>query len=1833
MRLSSSPPRFALITSIVRFPRLLLRHGLIRKLLCLAIIINLLIWPSSGIALRELPVLAATAYEGASDSLRLLPKLISWLFPQTLQRKDKLSDRLAAVFRLQISPAKLVGYQGDTLVFTALPNDRAGSIIQGVKFSWESSDTDKLQIDEAGRASLLHPGRVTVTCRAGSASAQAALLIRPGNRPSQSDAEWKADQASFADSTSTTGSTGEAAARVVASLLNRLAPTAHAQSGSYFGNDFPYDELYTDPANLIGSPRNRAAEPTRMGAVLPEARNFKFALPIVGTGGRGIGAGVVLNYNSRLWSRHGNAVTYDATHGWPSPGFSLGFGRIVVYGPTNSRKYLLIDPDGTRRFLGTGGDDNQVVTLQTSDGTHTTYVGNSWSGTLYYPGGTRVTFYSTNNRLVPGTVQDKNGNYITITYLDVTCDQGCQGCSCPIYWPSLSISQITDSLGRIIKFNYDTNLNLTSIDAPGFGGTVQNPVTRTVARFSYESRSVSGSFTGLTVENRPTQNVNFIKKVYLSETGKGVLFGYSDFGMIHTISTRRQMSVDGQGSITDGLESASTAFNYPTSGSLSDVPAFTQRTENAVNSPTSTYTYSSSTDGVAQTKTFTITQPDSSQVLLTRSTNTSSAANGLLTKSEVKSGSTTYAKTEITYANDPGGSAQVESVIVYDDAAAGVKVGFEYDQYGNVTNKREYGYQVGGVWKVQRRTRMTYKTDTAYINEYLRGLVTQVEVLERVEPATDADNVITKSAMTYDNYGAMGGMENYGGTASPPGHLTSYDTTKTVRGNVTGSTRWSDIAGNTSYTRLMKFDIFGNVVKAQVSCCNEIALAHTDDEYWSKPENVTRGNGSAFLTSTSDYDFNTSLTNSQTDPNSLTSNYSYDSALRAINVSHPGVTTPTATYGDNDLSVQTYLSYIEGGVPKTISTRVDYDGWGRPIKEFNIHNGQVDTTYDSMGQVQSRTNTFTAGGQPGPQTSYTYDALGRPRVTTLPGGNTVENTYSGNTATAIDQVNRKIKSEVDGLGRLVKVTEQDASGLLTQETTYIYNVLDKLVQVNQGGQLRSYKYDALGRLLYEKVPEQQATLSDGAGGLWSMKYVYNSDDAVVIRTDPRGVETHYKYDELHRLIERWYTGPGGDVEGTNRPALPAGVNSTPTVLFNYDNSQSSATTGLLLLVSTNAGGPTIYQESYSYDSYNRLQSRTWTRDGQSHTVDYQYNVVGQITQAAHQYYDYDDKGRPKGVKNSIGQAYLTDTTYNIAGQVTGDKMYFTGEIINESYGYDANRLQMTSQSATRQSTGAVVLSLNYSYQATAGQMGAGTTAGNAGQLMSITNSSIGGTTESAAYTYDLQGRLATSNQTTNSASAQRRFSYDRWGNRTAVWDAVTGGNQIQSVTLALDQPGGVPTNRIQSATTNGVQKSYTYDAAGNVTNDGTHSYTYNAENQVAAMDWGQSNGHAYAFDPQNRRIKKFSPSGWTHSVWEGQQVIAEYNHTGAAEAIYYYFGSRLVRREKVGQVRSFLSDKLSLRVMLDGSSNVVGRQGHLPYGEELGTSGEMDKHRFTSYERDSESGMDYALNRSYSPAAGRFAQTDPYGPSAGVGEPQSWNRYTYVYNNPINATDRNGLDLDYTDCTTKLVWTRFETNKGDGYYYAWVAHTTCKNAAYTEGVNGEESVGSPVGIKAKFGPKTQKKYNEKKVLLIGQMLNSKPCADFLSAHGISITDAIDALALQRPFDGEKSTITRWEAGAVDPNDPIAFQHRFLPMSSFFGRNSSAGAVTGLWPLGELGTDVDGRSDVYFNPDRFTGATILHEALHSLTGKDDAKLAQQLGLSNPDGISDALRANKCIPEGE
>jgi len=64
--------------------------------------------------------------------------------------------------------------------------------------------------------------------------------------------------------------------------------------------------------------------------------------------------------------------------------------------------------------------------------------------------------------------------------------------------------------------------------------------------------------------------------------------------------------------------------------------------------------------------------------------------------------------------------------------------------------------------------------------------------------------------------------------------------------------------------------------------------------------------------------------------------------------------------------------------------------------------------------------------------------------------------------------------------------------------------------------------------------------------------------------------------------------------------------------------------------------------------------------------------------------------------------------------------------------------------------------------------------------------------------------------------------------------------------------------------------------------------------------------------------------------------------------------------------------------------------------------------QFTGKERDAETGLDYFMARYFSSAQGRFASPDPLLASARLTDPQTWNRYAYVRNDPVNLIDPDG---------------------------------------------------------------------------------------------------------------------------------------------------------------------------------------------------------------------------------
>jgi RHS repeat-associated protein len=247
------------------------------------------------------------------------------------------------------------------------------------------------------------------------------------------------------------------------------------------------------------------------------------------------------------------------------------------------------------------------------------------------------------------------------------------------------------------------------------------------------------------------------------------------------------------------------------------------------------------------------------------------------------------------------------------------------------------------------------------------------------------------------------------------------------------------------------------------------------------------------------------------------------------------------------------------------------------------------------------------------------------------------------------------------------------------------------------------------------------------------------------------------------------------------------------------------------------------------------------------------------------------------------------------------------------------------------------------------------------------------------------------------------WSYDRYGNR-----------KQESILTGCVSPMTCPTNSVTpSPTTNRITDAgYAYDLAGNMTNDGSNALTYDAENRVTNSVNGGASG-AYVFDGKSLRVKKTVSGSTTVYIFSGAKVVAEYA-SGAAPSSpakeYLYAGSQLLATltgpPASATANYHIADHLSPRVTTDSTGVIAGQQAHFPFGEDWYTSSTTTKFKFTSYERDSESGNDYAMMRTSVNRLGRFSSPDALPGS--IANPQSLNRYSYALNNPNNLTDPSG---------------------------------------------------------------------------------------------------------------------------------------------------------------------------------------------------------------------------------
>jgi RHS repeat-associated protein len=421
-----------------------------------------------------------------------------------------------------------------------------------------------------------------------------------------------------------------------------------------------------------------------------------------------------------------------------------------------------------------------------------------------------------------------------------------------------------------------------------------------------------------------------------------------------------------------------------------------------------------------------------------------------------------------------------------------------------------------------------------------------------------------------------------------------------------------------------------------------------------------------------------------------------------------------------------------------------------------------------------------------------------------------------------------------------------------------------------------------------------------------------------------------------------------------------------------------------------------------FDALGRSIRKLQQTDSVNYLVEASYNVSDAMTSETYPSvsgaadrrtvtFGFDTAGR-RGYLNSNATSYaplaaVTNITYASHGALNTETLG-NGLIHTASYN---NRLQPTEIKLGTSSNSTSIVDLTYSY---------GTTSNN-GNVQSISYNG-GGLSYTQTFSYDSLNRLQTAQENSGSSWSQTN-GYDRYGNR---WIDLGGGNQSLYFNTS--------DNRISG---------WSYDASGNLLNDGNHTYTFDAEGKILKVD-GTT---AYAYDGEGHRVRKLVGENTRFVYGIGGQLVAEFDGSnGNLKKEYVYGGATLITIEPTAAnsngTQYVTGDHLgSPRVITNASASVVSRHDYLPFGEELfaGTGGRTTamgygasdgiRKKFTQYERDAETGLDFAQARYYSNTQGRFTSPDPFAGSATIGNPQTFNRYVYVGNNPVNASDPTGM--------------------------------------------------------------------------------------------------------------------------------------------------------------------------------------------------------------------------------
>jgi RHS repeat-associated protein len=531
---------------------------------------------------------------------------------------------------------------------------------------------------------------------------------------------------------------------------------------------------------------------------------------------------------------------------------------------------------------------------------------------------------------------------------------------------------------------------------------------------------------------------------------------------------------------------------------------------------------------------------------------------------------------------------------------------------------------------------------------------------------------------------------------------------------------------------------------------------------------------------------------------------------------------------------------------------------------------------------------------------------------------------------------------------------------------------------------RTFVYSTLSRLHYATNPESG-----------TVSYSYDHNGNVSQQTDARGTVIAMGYDGLNRMKSRNYT-PGSSTVATSN------------VIYQYDQGNFK---GALSSVSNG-----VSSTSYTYDGFGRMATST-QNNGTPYSFSYTYSLTDQLTQITYPSgrvigYTLDAADRANVVKNVLAGTNYATLQYTAPG---GISTLTAGNGTVQTLTWNDR-----SQPVNLQVTSGVTNLLNLGFYPCSGVAVTSCTSGNNGNLQSqsVTAPSLSVT---QTYSYDKLNRLTGASEPGSSGWVQN-YQYDPSGNR---W--VTANTNLPALTLETPT-----TSSWYSTTVPNRINNWAYDQAGNVLGvtaaggttarascgagiaPGTamlRTACYDTENRMVSETDVNGNTGTYAYDGNGLRVSKAVAGTTTTYVYDGFGYLAAEYSTATT--------SSPCGTQTCYPVLDHLG---STRMLTDATgSNAVKRYDYLPFGQELlaSTNGRTtgmgyfaspdgSNPKFTGKDRDNETGFDWFEIRHMSGAQGRFQSVDPGNAGASLGNPQTWNAYSYVGNNPLSYTDPSG---------------------------------------------------------------------------------------------------------------------------------------------------------------------------------------------------------------------------------